>query len=60
MCLDPCDSAPLYSDMAVDDQLGGSNVDVRAAGIFEEFKLSPMMRDEYPTAKRLCIISEAG
>lgn len=58
MCVDPSESAFRYFDMAVDDQLRRSNIDLGAAGIFEEFKLAPIMRNESLTDKRLCLISE--
>lgn len=45
MWLDPSELAFLYFDMAVDDQLRRSNINVGAAGIFEEFKLSPIVRN---------------
>lgn len=58
MCLYPNDSALLDFDMAVDDQLRGSNIDVGAAGMLEEFKLSSIIRNESPTAKGSCLMSE--
>lgn len=45
MCLYPNDSALLYFDMAVDDQLRGSNIYVGATAMLEEFKLSPIIRN---------------